>query len=865
MLRTVPTLLPRRVLRSPPALSRFASTASSSASSPPRPPPPTPPHPAKPRPWEPYLARLRHDYPHADPPSLVIAFVALHELTAIVPLVALFALFRHVALGTALVAWVVAHSDTDDRDQSGEGSTPATAAAWRVTARDWLKEAEDKAERVGRRYGWFGWPKESRDERAARKAHLAQAAEDGRTAVDERTSADQLRVSGDVANAAAAYLAVKALIPLRILVSLRLSPSLANVIARNFTGLRQRGKRYLAKAAPAVRDGAADACSGPATRLALFRLISLLARRPSPFPPPPFTNHLRTRSHGMQTLRLKRLLVTHYSLLVPFPPPPPSPRPSPLRLASSEHALGPSPPLLRTTTFGRPGSGSWRRLYGRGGAAVEGREREAAGDSSGGTGPGALDTIEELSETAPAAGDEGDEEEKDGGGPRWEGEEGGGPVRLVGFSDPDPLNPQGWSTTRRTLITLLLAVMCTWVGACSSMNVELAHQVAADLGVASETTAQLDTVLFLVGFGVAAPLWAPLSELAGRTPIYLVSLALLALFELGAALSPTFPARAALRFLAGCAATTPLSNAGAAVGDLWDEDERTVAFGVFGVGGFAAVLLVISFALLPETYPPTLLAFKAAAIRRRTRSSAYLTPLELARRETSFAHDFRRTLARPFVMLAREPIVVCFCAYLTLVFIILFGNLTGYPFIFSPHSLSPGESGTLFLSIAVGLFLCAVCTPVMRSDWRRRVGRAHARGQAVAPEERLRVAVVGTWAVPVSLYWAAWVCRPGVSIWASLGAQALFGVGIWSSFYSAFLYCIDSYGHKAASALAALTFLRYPIAGAAVLFTPPLYERLGPHLALTLLASLSLLVSVIPLVFYKWGARIRSWSRDAVH
>ncbi|GAA5918868.1 hypothetical protein JCM8208_001882, partial [Rhodotorula glutinis] len=349
------------------------------------------------------------------------------------------------------------------------------------------------------------------------------------------------------------------------------------------------------------------------------------------------------------------------------------------------------------------------------------------------------------------------------------------------------------------------------------MNAELAHQVAADLGVESDTTAQLDTVLFLVGFGVAAPLWAPLSELAGRTPIYLISLALLALFELGAALSPTFPSRVVLRLLAGCAATTPLSNAGAAIGDLWDEDERTVAFGVFGVGGFlgpclgpvvggwiaqsgwsyrwadglqaigAAVLLVVSFALLPETYPPTLLALKAAAIRRRTRSPAYLTPLELARRDTSFARDFRRTLGRPFVMLAREPIVVCFCAYLTLVFIILFGNLTGYPFIFSPHALSPGESGTLFLSIAVGLFLCALCTPLMRWDWRRRVGRAHARGEAVKPEERLRVAVVGTWAVPVSLYWAAWVCRPGVSIWASLGAQALFGVGVWSSFYSTFL------------------------------------------------------------------------------
>lgn len=75
---------------------------------------------------------------------------------------------------------------------------------------------------------------------------------------------------------------------------------------------------------------------------------------------------------------------------------------------------------------------------------------------------------------------------------------------------------QCWSTPRRTLITLLLALLCTWVGACSSMNAPLADKVAADLGVDGKTTAQLDTVLFLVGFGVAAPLWAPLSELAGR-------------------------------------------------------------------------------------------------------------------------------------------------------------------------------------------------------------------------------------------------------------------------------------------------------------------------------------------------------------
>ncbi|TNY20155.1 hypothetical protein DMC30DRAFT_352778 [Rhodotorula diobovata] len=249
-----------RTLRTPAshgrALPLLRHSLSTSPSSPLPPPPPPPPRPTRrlARSYEPYLARLRTEYPHADPPSLAVAFLALHELTALVPLVALFALLRHLALGTALVAWVLAESNADD----------AAEAGWRGTARTWLAEAEDKAERVGRRYGWFGWDKETRQQRQERRAQQGEH-EDGE-GKSERT-ADQLRVSGDVANAAAAYLAVKALLPLRILISLRLSPSLANVIARNFRSLRNRGKTYLSsRREPGVGVGVGVGAGGARDR-----------------------------------------------------------------------------------------------------------------------------------------------------------------------------------------------------------------------------------------------------------------------------------------------------------------------------------------------------------------------------------------------------------------------------------------------------------------------------------------------------------------------------------------------------------------------------------------------------------------------
>ncbi|KAJ8295714.1 hypothetical protein OF846_001075 [Rhodotorula toruloides] len=181
----------------------------------------------------PYMARLRQSYPHVDPPSLLISFVILHELTALVPLVGLFALLKWLGVGGAIVARVVDETSEAEGERSG----------WRTTAKEWLVESEKKAERVGRRYGWFGWAKETQEEREERRAREKDAQVGD--AMLQDVSPERLRVSGDVANAAASYLLVKALLPLRILVSLRLSPSLANVIVKNFRSLRERGRKYV--------------------------------------------------------------------------------------------------------------------------------------------------------------------------------------------------------------------------------------------------------------------------------------------------------------------------------------------------------------------------------------------------------------------------------------------------------------------------------------------------------------------------------------------------------------------------------------------------------------------------------------------
>ncbi|GAA5980298.1 hypothetical protein JCM11641_005534 [Rhodosporidiobolus odoratus] len=459
---------------------------------------------------------------------------------------------------------------------------------------------------------------------------------------------------------------------------------------------------------------------------------------------------------------------------------------------------------------------------------------------------------------------------------------------LVDFAPGDKLNTKNWSRTRRWVYTLMTAHIAILVGQAGSINSAAAPYAAVDLGVSEEVL--LDTALFLVGFGCAAPIVGPLSEIGGRNPVYIITLLLFMLFEIGTACTSTIYARCILRFFAGCAGATPLSNAGGSLADMWSPLERSFAFPVFAVAGFlgpaggpilggfigelydykwcdwvtsiwAALVLVTTFLFLPETFAPEILRLKASALREKSGDSRYKSALERLRETVPFSHHFFDALKRPFAMLVLEPIVLLFSLYMSVVYIILFGDLVAFNYIFEPYNLSDGVLGLTFISIIVGLLVCGAFIPLMYKAQLHATRKASEEGHPVHPEVHLRIAMCGTFLVPIGLFWGAWCSWRSVSIWAVLPSQVVFGCGILSIFIASYQYIIDAYLSTAASALATLTFVRYPISGGAVMFTGPMYRSLGRHWAMSLLAFLSLVMSVIPFIFYAYGARIRSWSR----
>lgn len=101
---------------------------------------------------------------------------------------------------------------------------------------------------------------------------------------------------------------------------------------------------------------------------------------------------------------------------------------------------------------------------------------------------------------------------------------------------------------------------------------------------ASEIVVTLGISLVLCGFSFGPLLWAPLSETAGRRLLFIVSYGPFAVFNAGSAASKTIEAMLVTRFLGGLFGSSPLTNSGGVVADMFSPRDAGVRDTV-AVGG----------------------------------------------------------------------------------------------------------------------------------------------------------------------------------------------------------------------------------------------------------------------------------------
>lgn len=83
--------------------------------------------------------------------------------------------------------------------------------------------------------------------------------------------------------------------------------------------------------------------------------------------------------------------------------------------------------------------------------------------------------------------------------------------------------------------------------------------LGTEFNVSTEVTC-LTLTLFLIGFASGPILWVPGSEVFGRRPVFLFSMACYILLQLGPALSRNIETFLITRLLSGIFAASPMSN-----------------------------------------------------------------------------------------------------------------------------------------------------------------------------------------------------------------------------------------------------------------------------------------------------------------
>lgn len=266
---------------------------------------------------------------------------------------------------------------------------------------------------------------------------------------------------------------------------------------------------------------------------------------------------------------------------------------------------------------------------------------------------------------------------------------------------------------------------------------------------------------------------------------------------------------------------------------------------------FIALVWILGTIFVPETYGPVLIRRRAASLAKST-GKIYVSVLNKNRPNTHPSEIFKRTLARPWVLLFREPIVLFASTYLAILYGTLYMFLGAFSIVYQQErGWNAGAGGLSFLGLAVGMLLGLAYTIIDNKRYSKL-------GSSATPESRLPPGMVGALALPIGMFAFSWTNGPEIHWAVSIVLSGPFGFGCVGVFLACLNYLMDSYTIYAATVLAASAMLRSFFGAAFPLFVSQMYAALGIHWASSIPAFLTVACLPFPFVMYKFGAAIRS-------
>lgn len=450
----------------------------------------------------------------------------------------------------------------------------------------------------------------------------------------------------------------------------------------------------------------------------------------------------------------------------------------------------------------------------------------------------------------------------------------------------DPENPFNWSKSRKWI----LVSVCFLFTACTAFN-GCGYPSASEMAARDLHTTQLiylvGNTVFLLSVSITPLVLAPLSEVYGRNPIYLIAVLIFTLLYIPQALAKNITTIIVVRGFQGMAASVGNSMVAGSVSDVFHANERGFPMSLYAIavyiaqgvspylssvtanraswrivfwwqGALSLFTYGLMFIFLKETRGPVLLSRRA---KKLTNETGQLHKCRADDERLNFLVMVKVSLVRPMQYLVCEPVVLSFALWIGFLWGIIFISLEAIPIVFSGYGWNAEQQHMALLTIAVGGTI-----GYFFNFHQEKLYAATARkyGGKPPPEARLYYAAAGAVLAPVGLFIFAWTGRPGISPAAPIVGLTLFNLALFPVYLAVFSYLADVYERYASSALAAQSFLRNTFAACFPLFSQQMYGKLTPKYASTLLACIACLLGVVPFVLLKYGDRIRKHSRAAM-
>ncbi|KAJ9604913.1 hypothetical protein H2200_010302 [Cladophialophora chaetospira] len=447
----------------------------------------------------------------------------------------------------------------------------------------------------------------------------------------------------------------------------------------------------------------------------------------------------------------------------------------------------------------------------------------------------------------------------------------------------DPENPMNWPLRKKIIAISIVSVLAFLSPLGSTVTSPISADILTTFHFTSETLETFVTSVYLLGYVFGPLVLAPLSELYGRSIIYNVCNFGFLIWTIACALATNLNALIVFRLLAGLAGSAGMTIGAGTIADMVPLEKRGLAMTGWIIGpvlgptigpliaGYlaqakgwrwifwfvsilAAAVFLITLLLLRESYAYTILDRKTKRLRKEQGNSELRSALNGGRDSKEL---FKHSIFRPLKMLFLLPIVLLLSLYMATVYGYQYLMFTTFPRVYEgQYHFTSSSVGLVYLGIGVGFLIALIFSGVL-SD-RIVMYLTQRNGGSAKPEYRLPLLLVGAFLAPIGLFLYAWTAEKKVHWIVPITGSAFLGATSFFIIMPSLAYLVDTYTVYAASATAAAIVSRSLLGALLPLAGNSMYNALGVGWGTSLLGFISVVFLPVPLIFWKYGERIRN-------